>query len=104
MIRLATLCLATVLGLGTLTFTGCETFGGGKKEAAAAVPEGFTAKETEEGYYVVMTSDAEHVKTLEEKGELEKPVTAVGERVNGKKLFAPDTKTLNAYLDAKAKK
>lgn len=60
---------------------------------------GYLTAADDDVVYVVREDDEDHVTMLKNDGRLENPITAVGARVDGKKVMAPNEDTLYGYLD-----
>ena len=63
----------------------------------AVTTAAFVTTETEDAFYVAMAG-TEAAEELEANGELGQPITAVGARVKGKKVYADTEDTLAAFL------
>jgi len=57
----------------------------------------FVTAETADAFYVAR-ADSDAARHLQEHGELESPVAAVGTRIRGKKVYGADEATLAAFL------
>ena len=99
MIRTLTICLACLVLTG---FGGCRTDDAATTKgdgSASTMGHGDFVTATHDGELFVAKKGTPGAEEISEKGRLAKPITAIGARVDGMKVMAPDEETLYAFLD-----
>ncbi len=92
--------ILSLIAVAALTLTACETTSKTDDHAGhhAAVDKAGYVTAEHKGQLYVAKKGTDAAEQLKKDGHFAKPITAIGARVNGMKVMAPDEATLHAYL------